>query len=117
MAVSSSDMYNLSQDPTFQNRVMIIAVQQCIVVGQEDSKTALHKERQAYAVAIENNPTMFKNQLAISVSTDIGVIGDATANGTVPITTPQIAATQAALVTDIHIIGALQGQFNTFFVN
>lgn len=109
------DMYNLSQDPTLQNRIMSGAIQQCIIVGQEDPRSVpFHRERHAYCVLLQNNPLNYKNQLSISVATDIGVVGDATQNSSVAIT-PGNAATQAALVTDAHILGAIQGQLNTFF--
>lgn len=109
------DMYNLSQDPTFENRVMAAAIQQCIVVGQESPVTVpFHRERHAYCVLVMNNPLNYRNLFASSVSTDVGVIGDATQNSTVSITSGN-AATQAALVTDTHILGAIQGQLNTLF--
>jgi hypothetical protein len=114
MAAQFLDMYNLSQDPTFQNRCITCAIQSCITVNQEANTVAFHRERQQFAVAVLNSPTAFKPLFAESLATDVGVIADATANGTVSIVNGN-AATQAALVTDAHIFSAFAGQFNTFF--
>lgn len=114
MAVSYNDKQQLSQDPTFQNRVKMSLVAACINIKAEAATAGFHREREAFAVAIMNAPDTFKANAATGVATDANVIADATASGTVALTSGNVA-TQAALVTDAHIDTAISGQFNTFF--
>lgn len=120
MAVQFNDMYQLSQDTVFQNRVQAALTAACIAIQNENpTTTPFHKERSGLATAILTwisgaNPyiQLFTN----TVSTDTNVTGDATEGGTVPLTAGNRAA-QALLVTDAHIAAAISGEFNSFFVS
>jgi hypothetical protein len=114
MAVSYNDKYLLSQDATFQNRVRTALIAACISIKNESLLTNFHRERETYLVAVMNSPDSFKAIVAAGVATDASVISDATAAGTVALTSGNVAA-QAALVTDAHIDTAIAGQFNAFF--
>jgi len=61
-----------------------------------------------------NAPDTFKILFAMNVANDASVIADATVNGTVVLTTGNVA-TQAALVTDAHMDTAISGEFNAYF--
>lgn len=114
MAATRSDMYILSQDATFQNRVRASMIAAAIAIKNESVATAFHRERETYAVAIMNQPDNYKPLFAGGAATDASVIGDATAGGTVALTTGNVA-TQQALCTDTHIDSAISSQFNVFF--
>jgi hypothetical protein len=114
MAVSYNDKQQLSQDATFQNRVKMSLVAACISIHNEGWAVAFHREREAFASAVMNAPDTFKGNATTAVATDTSCINDATATGTVVLTSANVAA-QAALVTDAHIDAAISGQFNTFF--
>lgn len=114
MAVSYNDKQLLSQDATFQSRVKMALVAACIQIKSEAVTTAFHRERETFLTAVMNSPDTFKANAATGVATDALVIGDATAGGTVALTSGNVA-TQAALVTDAHIDTAISGQFNSFF--
>lgn len=114
MATTRSDMYILSTDTTFTNRVRASLVAACVSIVNEARTTAYHRERETYAVSILNSPDAFKTLFATTVATDALVIGDATASGTVVLTAGNVA-TQQALCTDAHIDTAVSGQFNCFF--
>ena len=119
MAASFSDSYQLAQDPTFQGRVGAALLTYCQVVGTEGWAVAFHRERAQFAVNIFNatlnaqsvNP--YQIQFAHSVAADANVLADATVGGTIAITSV-LAATQAALVTDVHISNAIAAQFNSY---
>lgn len=76
----------------------------CINIVNE-AVGAYHRERQTYAVQILNSPDQFVDLFSSTVATDMTVIADATAGGTV----------QQSNVTDQHIANAIGGQFNSFF--
>lgn len=114
MAASRSDMNILSGDAGFIGRVRASMIATSIAITTEAWTVAFHRERQTYAVAILNQPDIFKALFANSVATDASVISDATQAGTVVLTSGNVAA-QAALVTDAHIDAAISGQFNSFF--
>lgn len=114
MAASRSDMYFLSTDPTFQNRVRASMVAAAISVTTEAWTVAFHRERDTYAVAILNSPDSYKLLFANAVATDANCISDATQAGTVVLSGGNVV-TQAALVTDAHIDAAISSQFNSFF--
>lgn len=114
MAATRSDSYILSTDVNFQNRVRTSLVAACISIKNEGVGVAFHRERETYLVAVMNQPDSFKTLFANSVATDASVIADATAAGTVTLTSGNVA-TQAALVTDAHIDTAIASQFNSFF--
>ena len=115
MAASYTDQQFLAADPTFQNRVRQSLVAACIAVKTESPTTVpFHRERETFAVAVENQPDLFKLMISIGVATNAAVISDATQAGTVALTSANAAA-QAALVTDAHIDTAISTNFNTFF--
>jgi hypothetical protein len=117
VAVSKNDMYQLSQEPTFQNRVQASLVAACIAISNEGWAIPFHRERSDFVVRVLGNPNgTVPNWVALfsnAVVTDSNVIGDATVGGTVPITLGN-RATQAALVTDAHIDAAVSSMFNSF---
>jgi|SRR5882672_130286 len=120
MAATFSDSYQLAQDPAFQGRVGADLFTYCQVVGSEGWTIAFHRERAQFAVNIFNailnaqgiNP--YQVQFSHSVAADTTVLSDATVGGTIPITTPALALTGAALVTDAHISNAIAAQFNSY---
>ena len=114
MAASRSDQNMLSTDAGFTGRVRASMIAAAISITTAAWTEAFHRERQTYAVAILNAPDTYKTLFANSVATDANVISDATAAGTVVLTSGNVAA-QAALVTDAHIDNAISGQFNSFF--
>lgn len=114
MAASYSDKQFLASDATFQNRVRQSLIAACVAIKAEAVTTAFHRERETFLVAVMNQPDTYKVLFAQSVANDASVISDATANGTVALTSGNVA-TQAALVTDAHIDAAVSGQFNSFF--
>lgn len=114
MATSRSDMYILSQEATFQNRVRASMIAASISITTEADSVSYHRERQTYAVAVINSPDTFKLLFANTAATDATVIGAATQAGTVVLTAGNVAA-QQALVGDAAIDNAISGQFNSFF--
>lgn len=114
MAVSYNDKNLLSTDTGFQARVRVAMIANSIAVTTESFSTAFHRERQTYAVQVLNAPDAYKLLFANTVATDTSVINDATQNGTVTLASSNLA-TQAALVTDAHIDGAISAQYNSFF--
>jgi hypothetical protein len=111
-----SDQQILATDPTFQNRVRQSAILFIAnVIGTESPVTvAFHRERQTYAAQIMANPDTYKVTLSQLVATNATVMADATVNGTVPLTSGNVA-TQAALVTDPHIDNAIAADYNNLF--
>lgn len=114
MAASRSDMFLLSNDGTFQNRVRSSLAAACVSIINEARTTAFHRERETYAVSVLNSPDTFKALFAITAATDAAVIGGATVGGTVVLTAGNVA-TQQASATDTQIDNAISGQFNSFF--
>src|SRR6266576_1942749 len=114
MAVTHKDRYTLSTDPTFKTRVQAALVAACVSIANEGWSVAFHRERSDRAANILSGPSspldwvqLFTN----SVATDTTCISDATAAGTVALTSANVAA-QAALVTDAHIDSAISAEFN-----
>lgn len=115
MAASLKDMDVLRQNATLTGRVRAAIIQGSIVVGQENPDTTPnHRERSTYCAQIMNNPDSFAPLFTSAVVTDATVIGQATANGTVVITTANSDA-QQNLITDAAITNAVGIQFNAFF--
>ena len=114
MAASYADKAQLSGDPTFIGRVKMSLISACNSIKNEGTAVAFHRERESFLVAVMNQPDTFKPIVAASVATDATVISDATAAGTVVLTSGNVAA-QAALVTDAHIDTAVSAQFNSYF--
>jgi hypothetical protein len=98
----------LATDPTFQSRVRAAMVEQAAAVGFEANSVTNHSNRLSYAVMAIENLAVQAGIIANLVATDANCISDATAVGTVTLTTVNLAA-QAALVTDAHIRAAVTG--------
>ena len=113
---SRSDSYFLSTDATFQHRVQSSVVSACIAISNEGWAVAFHRERTnfvAQVLAAMNGANSWTPIFAIGVATDSNCLSDATAAGTVVLTSNNVAA-QAALVTDVHIDTAVASQFNSY---
>lgn len=116
MAVTHKDRYTLSTDPTFKTRVQAALIAACVSIANEGTTVPFHRERGGFAAQIlfsPSSPTDWVQLFTNSVSTDATCISDATAAGTVALTSANIA-TQAALVTDAHIDSAISAEFNAF---
>ncbi len=113
MAASYNDQAVLATDVTFKNRVQAALVGGALTLQAEASTVANHYRRVSLSVLILNNPAAYSALFVQSVATDTTVIADATQAGTVVLTTGNVAA-QAALVTDAHILAALNAQINSF---
>lgn len=116
MAISYSDKYQLSQEPTFQNRVQASLVAACVSISNEGWAVVFHRERSIFAAQVllsPSGPTNYVQLFSNAVSADANVIGDATQAGTVILTSANRAA-QSALVTDPHIDTAIAAAFNSF---
>ena len=110
-----SDQQLLAADLTFQSRVRQALLKGCVAIKAEDpTATPFHREREAFAVSVANNPDAYKVLMSQSIASNTSVIGDATVGGTVPITSGNAAA-QAVLVTDAHIDSAISSNFTSFF--
>jgi hypothetical protein len=114
MAVSFNDMDVLRGSTAFQARIRAALISYALVVGQEAVTVSFHKERANYAAQVLNAPDGFVDALASAVATATLVINDATQNGTVALTTGNVA-TQQALVTDAHITTVITAGYNSFF--
>jgi hypothetical protein len=117
MAASLNDQAILAANTLFKNRVLQSLAATCIAVTTEAvtvSTLLIHGRRSAFAHMVLNNQTAYIVPVAVTVATDVSVIGDATQAGTVVLTAGNADA-QQALVTDPHISAALSGQFNSFF--
>ncbi len=117
-----ADQSALAADPTFQSRVLEAMISTCFAVVSEAitaSTLSLHLKRAQFATQtlsnILNTPATYGVFFARSVASDSATINAATVNGTVPLTSSPIAATQAALIPDGDITTALSAQFNSFF--
>lgn len=118
---STQSSANLAADPTFQNRIKAELAVQLNNIQTEAITTAglmLHVRRASLASQIMQNlngatGTNWPQIFAIAVATDTSVLSDATQGSTVDVTGAN-AASQAALVTDVHIGNAIAAQFNTF---
>lgn len=116
MAAGRNDMYQLSQDPVFQNRVQASLLAACVAIANEGWAVPFHRERATFAAQVlssNGSQATYVTLFANAVATDANVIADATQAGTVALT-PANRATQALLVTDAHIDNAISGQFNSF---
>jgi hypothetical protein len=120
MTASRSDMYFLSQDPTFQNRVQQSMLAAAVAIANEGYGIVFHQQRAALSTGVIISPRGVSGGLNYTllftntVATDASVIADATAAGTVVLTGGNAAA-QAALVTDAHIDVAISDCWNAFF--
>lgn len=116
MAASYNDAYQLSQDAAFKSRVQAAILTGSVSVANEGWTVAFHRERATFVNNMLSSPTSLANTVTLftyTVSTDPTVLADATAGGTVALTSANVAA-QAALVTDAHIMAAIASQFNCF---
>ena len=87
MAASFSDMYFLATSSQFQNRVSSAIWQGCVSVATEGSSVASHSARSQYVAAVMNNPSFYIPTFTNAISTNATVISDATAAGTVALST------------------------------
>ena len=115
MAASRNDQALLAADVLFINRVRESLVAACVSITNEATTQPYHYRRAQFAQTVLNNPVTYQQLFAYTVATDANVISDATAAGTVVITTANSDA-QQALVTDAHMDAAVSAQFNSFFI-
>lgn len=115
MAATYNDKDMLTTDVQFQKRVRQSLIQQAGNIMTEAVTTSFHRERSRYAAAVLNAPLNYLTIFVGVVANDPTVISDATAAGTVVLTSGNVAA-QAALVTDAHIDTAISANFNSFFL-
>lgn len=113
-AQTLNDQAQLASDPTFQQRVRTSMLAAAVAISNESGAAALHANRDALAVQILLEPTIWVYRFSYSVATDATVSSAATSAGTVVITPANLAA-RAALVTDASINNAVSGQWNSFF--
>jgi hypothetical protein len=113
-------MYLLSTDTGFQNRVRAAIEQAAVGVANEGWAVPFHRERATFAAQILNTPTGgaggpdYTVLFARAMANDPNIVAGATENGTVVLTTGNLAA-QAALVSDAAISNAISACFNSFF--
>lgn len=115
-AASFSDMWNLSQDSTFQDRVQSSLLQAGVAISNEGFTVPFHRERAQFFVQILASPTALNaavQEFTATVATDANCIADATQGGTVVLTASNRTA-QAALVTDAHIAAAVSAEINAY---
>lgn len=118
MAASYSDSWQLSQEPTFQNRVQQSLVTQFTNIASEGWTVAFHRERMRYVVGCLSSTSNLSGAVSLFtniVAANATVLADATQSGTVVLTSGNRAA-QSALVTDTHIDNAISSQINTFIL-
>lgn len=113
MAASYNDMAALGAAPSFVSRVQAALVAGALTIAGEASSVPNHYRRVSLSVQVLNSPAGWATLFAQGVATDATVIADATAAGTVALTAANVAA-QQALVTDTHIINALNNQFSAY---
>jgi hypothetical protein len=117
MAATPSPNYNdqqlLAGEPGFMARCRQAMFNLCIGVATTTTGTNW-RERQIFAVGFNNAPDSYKTTVAQMVACNSTVMSDATVNGTVPLTSGNVAA-QGALVQDTHIDTVLTSNFNCFF--
>lgn len=111
--MSYSDMAILGTNPAFVSRVQAALVSGLQTIQGETSTTPNHYRRVALSVEVLNSPAGWASLFAQGVAADTNVIADATVGGTVTLTAANIAA-QEALVTDTHIINALNAIFSNY---
>ncbi len=114
-AASHNDSAVLSTDTAFQNRVRESVLSTCIAIANEGFAIVNHKKRADFCAVIVVTPETYKVLFTDTIATDASVLADATAAGTVALTTGNVAA-QAALVTDAHMDAAISAEFNTFLI-
>lgn len=113
MAASYNDMSVLGTNTLFVARVQAALVAGALTIAGEASSVANHYRRVSLSVQVLNAPVSWAAIFAQGVATDSSVIADSTAAGTVVLTAANVAA-QQALVTDTHIINALNAQFSSY---
>lgn len=121
-AASHNDSAVLSSDATFQNRVRQSLVSACVTVSTEavtgltgSMPLDLHKRRVNFCALVLAAPDSFKTLFADTVAVNATVLNEATQNGTVAITSANVA-TQAALVLDNDMDAALSLDLNAFLI-
>lgn len=116
MAASLNDSAVLGANTAFLGRVEASLLAACVAISNEGLAVNHHQQRVAFLHTVLTSPTSAlaaATTFALSVATDTLVLADATAAGTVPLTTANVLA-QQALATDAHINTAVSGQFNAY---
>lgn len=116
MAASLSDMFQISQDTTFQGRVQASLLAACVAIANEGWAVAFHRERSIFAGTIlsaTQTPNPYYVLFSNAVATDPTCAADASTQAAGPLTTANRAAACAA-ITDAHINAAVSAQFNAF---
>jgi hypothetical protein len=127
-AQSLSDQNVLGSDFLFVQRVREALIGAAIAISSDGlSSPAVNQKRHVQVQAVMNNPEVWKQLFAWSVSAQPAVINQATVTGTV-VLKPMICTgiptgcvetgnvdTQQALVTDAVINNAVASVFNAFF--
>ena len=114
------DIALLAGNPVFVSRTSAALVGTCLNITNEAITTntqILHQRRASLAQNILTqlvaNPTAWPASMALAAATNPTVISDATAGGTVVLTTAN-ATTQQALVTDSDLNNAVSAAFNSY---
>jgi hypothetical protein len=113
MTASHADSFNLSINGTFQNRVQVSLISACVNISSEGWTVAFHRERASFCAQVLQSPALFVPLFSNAAATDANVLSDATAGGTIVLTSTNSSTAQAA-VTDTHIDTAVASMFNAF---
>lgn len=117
MAASRNDSNVLGANPLYVNRVQSSLVAAAINIFAEGfGASTAHRERVQFVHQILSSPTSITNyttMFAVATATDASVLADATAAGTVVLSSGNVAAQQAS-ITDAHIDAAVAAMFNAF---
>lgn len=116
MAASLSDSNFLGVNLLFIARVQSALLAAAVNIFAEGTAVNNHRDRVTFIHQLLASPTNvanFSSLFALTVGTDVTVVGQATQAGTVVLSAANAAA-QQALVTDAAINNAIAGQFNAF---
>jgi hypothetical protein len=117
MAVQLTDMYTLSQDVLFQNRVQMALIQTCVqIIALEPEDTEKHAQREQLVLSMitsTDSLTNYTKMMAYAVATDTTTINAATSNGTISLNSGNADSQQAA-IPDSAITTALGNFLDTF---
>lgn len=117
-AATTNDQAVLAADVLFENRALESFAGFCVstIITENPHSVAYHTERVAFCQTVmgtATGPSNFKVNIAQVAATNATVIGDATAGGTVALTSGNADA-QEALVTDTDLSNAIAASFNIF---
>jgi hypothetical protein len=114
MALADSAL--LGTNATFLSRIQAALLNAAVAIFNEGLNVVNHQPRVVLVHAILSSPTNLSNyasMFASAVATDSTVVNLATVNGTVTLTSGNIA-TQQALVTDTAINNGVSAMYNAF---